>query len=173
MWLQQALATNNQQQQQQLLTAIAQLQPAAGAAPAARTAGTPTMGAATSTRPPHTLLAADLSAQQFLGIDQAQGSPAASVTSAADTDAARIADIQTTLTKAIGNADPTLRCDPTTCNLSTELWRVTTNLLRDKKLDAGELSQFNTIIGAARCFLRLLEAYSFDQENDDAIGEIL
>jgi hypothetical protein len=173
MWLQQALATNNQQQQQQLLTAIAQLQPAAGAAPAARTAGTPTMGAATSTRSPHTLLAADLSAQQFLGIDQAQGSPAASVTSAADTDAARIADIQTTLTKAIGNADPTLRCDPTTCNLSTELWRVTTTLLRDKKLDAGELSQFNTIIGAARCFLRLLEAYSFDQENDDAIGEIL
>jgi hypothetical protein len=167
LWMQQALATNNQQQQQQLLTAIAQLQPAAGAAP------TPTMGAATSTRPPHTLLAADLSAQQFLGIDQAQGSPAASVTSAADTDPARIADIQTTLAKAIGNADPTLRCDPTTCNLSTELWRVTTNLLRDKKLDAGELSQFNTIIGAARCFLRLLEAYSFDQENDDAIGEIL
>ena len=173
LWLQQALATNNQQQQQQLLTAIAQLQPAAGAAPAARTAGIPTMGAATSTRSPHTLLAADLSAQQFLGIDQAQEAPAASVTSAADTDAARIADIQTTLTKAIGNADPTLRCDPTTCNLSTELWRVTTNLLRDKKLDAGELSQFNTIIGAARCFLRLLEAYSFDQENDDAIGEIL
>jgi len=164
---QQALATNNQQQQQQLLTAIAQLQPAAGAAP------TPTMGAATSTRPPHTLLAADMSAQQFLGIDQAQGSPAASVTSAADTDPARIADIQTTLAKAIGNADPTLRCDPTTCNLSTELWRVTTNLLKEKKLDAGELSQFNTIIGAARCFLRLLEAYSFDQEHDDAIGEIL
>ena len=173
LWLQQALATNNQQQQQQLLTAIAQLQPAAGAAPAERTAGTPTMGAATSTRPPHTLLAADLSAQQFLGIDQAQGSPAASVTSAADTDAARIADIQTTLAKAIGNADQTLRCDPTTCNLSTELWRVTTTLLRNKKLDAGELSQFNTIIGAARCFLRLLETYSFDQESDDAIGEIL
>ena len=80
LWLQQALATNNQQQQQQLLTAIAQLQPAAGAAPAARTAGTPTMGAPNGTRPPNPLLAADLSAQQFLGIDQAQGSPAASVT---------------------------------------------------------------------------------------------
>ena len=176
MWLQQALATNNQQQQQQLLAAIAQLQPAEGAAPATRTAGTgaaPAIGAATGTRAPNSLLAADLSAQQFLGIDQAQGSPAASVTSAADTDAARVADIQTTLAKAIGNADQTLRCDPTTCNLSTELWRVTTTLLRNKKLDAGELSQFNTIIGAARCFLRLLETYSFDQESDDAIGEIL
>ena len=172
LWLQQAMNANNQQQQQQLLAAIAQQQTASGAAP--RIAGAaPATGAATPARvASHIPPGANSSVQQLLG-QSSPTSPRGSVTSAADTDSARIADIQTTLAKAIGNADPTLRCDPTTCNLSTELWRVTTNLLRDKKLDAGELSQFNTIIGAARCFLRLLGAYSFDQENDDAIGEIL
>lgn len=98
-------------------------------------------------------------------------SATSSKASLADTDKA--ADIESTLALAIGIEDQTLRHNPHVSSLSTELWRITSELQKEKKLDTGELNQFNTIVGAARCLLRLRASYAFDDDNDEGMRDVL
>lgn len=103
------------------------------------------------------------------------GGDAASVAGSSASGASTVQNIETVLATALGEQDPSLQWDASVSYFSTELWRITQALVRDKKLDTSECFQLNTIVGAARMLLHLRATHSAAMSDDDlgALDDIL